>query len=71
MSSVKQGAMSLQVRDGLRCRVQDLEALDFDKAGGLIPAVVQDADGNAVLMLGYMNRAALEASLTRGRVYRI
>jgi phosphoribosyl-ATP pyrophosphohydrolase/phosphoribosyl-AMP cyclohydrolase len=68
MSSVKEGAMSLQVSDGMHCRVQDLEALNFDKGGGLIPAVVQDADSSAVLMLGYMNRAALEASLARGRV---
>jgi phosphoribosyl-ATP pyrophosphohydrolase/phosphoribosyl-AMP cyclohydrolase len=68
MSSVKEAVMRLRVRDGLRCRIQDLEALDFDKGGGLIPAVVQDTDSSAVLMLGYMNRAALEASLARGRV---
>ncbi|HOG36463.1 MAG TPA: bifunctional phosphoribosyl-AMP cyclohydrolase/phosphoribosyl-ATP diphosphatase, partial [Paludibacteraceae bacterium] len=34
--------------------------LDFDKMGGLIPAIVQDANTNKVLMLGYMNREALE-----------
>ena len=34
--------------------------LDFDKGGGLIPAVVQDADTLQVLTLAYMDQAALE-----------
>lgn len=42
--------------------------LDWDKGGGLIPAVVQDAETGAVLMLGYMNREALEATERTGRV---
>ena len=33
--------------------------LDFDKVGGLIPAIIQDNDTNKVLMLGYMNQEAL------------
>ena len=33
----------------------DINTLDFDKGGGLIPAVIQDADNFQVLMLGYMN----------------
>jgi phosphoribosyl-AMP cyclohydrolase len=33
---------------------------DFDKAGGLIPAIAQDADTGAVLMLAWMNREAFE-----------
>jgi len=45
-----------------------LEALDFDKVAGLIPTVVQHADTGAVLMLGYMSREALDATLTRRRV---
>lgn len=36
----------------------DLETLDWDKAGGLIPAIVQDATTGSVLMLGYMSRDA-------------
>ena len=32
-----------------------------------MPAIVQDADNGAVLMLGYMNREALEQTLARGR----
>ncbi len=37
----------------------DIAKLDWDKSGGLLPAVVQDARSGAVLMLGYMNREAL------------
>lgn len=33
--------------------------LDFDKVGGLIPAIIQDNETNKVLMLGYMNQEAL------------
>jgi len=46
----------------------DLDSLDFSKAAGLLPAIVQHAGSGAVLMLGYMNRDALRASLTRRRV---
>ncbi|MGH8328276.1 MAG: phosphoribosyl-AMP cyclohydrolase, partial [Steroidobacteraceae bacterium] len=46
----------------------DIAALDFDKAGGLLPAIVQHAQNGAVLMLGYMNAEALRETLTRRRV---
>jgi len=46
----------------------DIEKLDWAKEGGLLPAIVQDADSKRVLMLGYMNRAALEATLRSGLV---
>jgi phosphoribosyl-ATP pyrophosphohydrolase/phosphoribosyl-AMP cyclohydrolase len=46
----------------------DLDRIDFSKGNGLIPAVIQHAARSAVLMVGYMNREALEATLTRGRV---
>lgn len=42
-----------------------LDDVRFD-AQGLVPAVVQDADSGRVLMLAYMNRAALEQTLTSG-----
>ena len=42
--------------------------LDFDKQGGLVPAIVQDADTLRVLMLGYMDAAALDATRATGRV---
>lgn len=46
----------------------DPAALDWDKQGGMLPAIVQDADNLRVLMLGYMDRAALDATLESGRV---
>lgn len=42
--------------------------LDFDKAGGLIPAVIQDNTTGQVLMLGYMNQEALEKTRQEGLV---
>ena len=41
--------------------------LDFDKAGGLVPAVAQDADTGEVLMLAWMNREAFEETVRTGR----
>jgi len=45
-----------------------IQALAWDKQQGLLPAIVQDARSHRVLMLGYMDRAALEATLATGRV---
>jgi phosphoribosyl-ATP pyrophosphohydrolase/phosphoribosyl-AMP cyclohydrolase len=44
----------------------DLSALDWQKMDGLLPAIVQDAATLQPLMLGYMNREALAASLESG-----
>src|SRR5262249_13257976 len=41
--------------------------IDFDKSGGLVPAVAQDADTGQVLMLAWMNRAAYEEALRTRR----
>jgi phosphoribosyl-ATP pyrophosphohydrolase/phosphoribosyl-AMP cyclohydrolase len=41
--------------------------VDFAKDDGLVPAIVQDADCGAVLMMAYMNREALEETLKRRR----
>ena len=41
----------------------DPDTLDWAKMAGLIPAVVQDAASGEVRMLGYMDRAALEATI--------
>ncbi|QNN46399.1 bifunctional phosphoribosyl-AMP cyclohydrolase/phosphoribosyl-ATP diphosphatase HisIE [Thermomonas brevis] len=46
----------------------DIDALAWDKQGGLLPAIVQDADTLRVLMLGYMDREALAATLRSGHV---
>ena len=45
-----------------------MQHLDFDKSNGLIPAVVQDADTGKVLMLGYMDQAALDQTRQTGLV---
>src|SRR5580693_4081510 len=42
--------------------------LDFDKMSGLLPAVVQDSCNGEVLMVGFMNRLALERTLEAGYV---
>jgi phosphoribosyl-AMP cyclohydrolase len=42
--------------------------LDFDKMQGLIPAVIQDAVAGELLMVGFMNRDALEMTLQTGFV---
>lgn len=52
----------------MKIGIQDIDSLDFGKGGGLLPAVVQDVDSGAVLMLGYMNREALRETLLRSRV---
>jgi len=47
-----------------------MATIDFDKAGGLVPAIAQDADSGAVLMMAWMNREAYEETLrTRRAVY--
>ena len=43
---------------------------DFDKSGGLLPAIAQDAETGTVLMMAWMNREAYEETLrTRRAVY--
>lgn len=42
-------------------------ALDFEKNGGLIPAIAQDYETGEVLMLAYMNHASFEETLKSGR----
>jgi phosphoribosyl-AMP cyclohydrolase len=42
-------------------------ALDFDKLGGLVPAIAQDYRTGEVLMVAFMNQAAWESTLKTGR----
>lgn len=49
-------------------KAADLDSIDWAKSGGLVPAVVQDAATLQVLMLAYMNRDALEMTLSGGFV---
>lgn len=41
--------------------------IDFDKSGGLVPAIAQDAATGAVLMLAWMNREAFEETVRTRR----
>jgi phosphoribosyl-ATP pyrophosphohydrolase/phosphoribosyl-AMP cyclohydrolase len=40
--------------------------MDYSKLNGLIPAVIQDADSSEVLMVGFMNEAALARTRETG-----
>ncbi len=42
--------------------------IDFEKGGGLVPAIIQDATTDKVLMLGYMNQEAYEKTVETGLV---
>src|SRR6187549_2817547 len=42
------------------------EKMDYTKLDGLVPAVVQDAESGEVLMVGFMNDRALEATQSTG-----
>jgi phosphoribosyl-AMP cyclohydrolase len=41
--------------------------IDFDKAGGLVAAIAQDADTGDVLMIAWMNLEAFQETLATGR----
>jgi phosphoribosyl-AMP cyclohydrolase / phosphoribosyl-ATP pyrophosphohydrolase len=45
-----------------------MDKLNFDKLGGLVPAVIQDARTNQVLMVGFMNREALDKTIADKKV---
>ena len=47
---------------------EELDAVSYD-ATGLVGAIVQEAGTNRVLMFGWMNREALERTLTTGRTW--
>jgi phosphoribosyl-ATP pyrophosphohydrolase/phosphoribosyl-AMP cyclohydrolase len=42
--------------------------LDFNKMGGILPAIIQDARSDKVLMLGFMNRESYEKTRKEGKV---
>jgi phosphoribosyl-ATP pyrophosphohydrolase/phosphoribosyl-AMP cyclohydrolase len=48
--------------------MNSLPTLDWQKLGGLAPAIIQDADTQQVLMLGYMNAEALAQTVATKRV---
>lgn len=46
----------------------DIEQIDFKKLNGLVPAVIQDNSTQKVLMVGFMNKEALEKTQKLGKV---
>ena len=46
-----------------------LRKANFEKGGGLLPAVIQDASNDHILMQAFMNREALEKTLRTGRAH--
>ena len=42
--------------------------IDFEKCGGLVPAIIQDAQTKNVLMMGYMNPEAYQKTLETGKI---
>ncbi len=47
----------------------DLDSLDFEKSGGLITVVAQDANTGAVLMIAHADRDALERTVSSGEMH--
>lgn len=49
-------------------KMKQMQELNFDKLNGLIPAIIQDAQTDKVLMLGFMNKEAVEKTKQIGKV---
>ena len=47
-------------------KVQPMIELDFDKLGGLVPAIAQDEKTGEVLMMAFMNRESFDLTLKTG-----
>ena len=46
----------------------NLDKIDWDKGDGLVPAIVQNSDNGQILMLAYMDRAALAQTISGKKV---
>ncbi|MDZ7763651.1 MAG: phosphoribosyl-AMP cyclohydrolase [Melioribacteraceae bacterium] len=46
----------------------DINKIDFDKMNGLVPAIVTDNFSGQVLMLGFMNKEAVEKTIDEKKV---
>src|SRR3546814_4907491 len=67
-SSIWSAAASRFARWRLPMQADQIAKLAFAKQDGLLPAIVQHAQTGQVLMLGYMNRNALDKTLASGKV---
>lgn len=52
----------------MRDMEKEILKLDYDKMGGLVPAIIQDNVTRHVLMLGFMNEEALHKTIETGKV---
>lgn len=52
----------------MRNMEKEILKLDYDKMGGLVPAIIQDNVTRHVLMLGFMNEEALHKTIETGKV---
>ena len=43
----------------------EIEKIDFEKLNGLVPAIIVDSTTNQVLMLGFMNKEALNQTIRK------
>jgi phosphoribosyl-ATP pyrophosphohydrolase/phosphoribosyl-AMP cyclohydrolase len=57
------------MKDPVKAPVLDLETLDFEKKGGLVTVVTQDARSGVVLMVAHADREALERTLATGEMH--
>ena len=46
----------------------DASKVNFEKSGGLVPAIIQDNESQKVLMLGYMNKESIQITLDKQKV---
>ena len=46
----------------------NLDKIDWDKGDGLVPVIVQNSDNGQILMLAYMDRAALAQTISSKKV---
>lgn len=49
--------------------MNNISKIDFDKSGGLVPAIIQDFNTGQVLMLGYMSKESFEKTIKDGTVW--
>jgi phosphoribosyl-AMP cyclohydrolase len=64
-----EAAAASAVPEGVALTVDEdlVRAVDFAKAGGMVPAIVQDATDGTVLTVAYMDAEALRRTLATGR----
>ncbi len=63
---VKHGLKVMRLKEAMSVEEGSELSIQFEKRGGLVPAVAQDYDSGENLMLGYVNPAALEETIRTG-----